>query len=74
MVWKAADDFEKVLYGKIHKLAKTPYAGSRVRKNKGVRKISITKYNKIYYRIKGNIITVLAIFETRQNPEKNKYE
>jgi len=71
---KVADDFAKALYTKIHRLTKTPYAGSPARKGKDVRKLIITKYNKIYYRVQGNIITALTLFETRQNPKKNKYE
>jgi plasmid stabilization system protein ParE len=71
---KVATDFIKLLYKRIDALSKTPFAGSLTMKVKNVRKLKITKYNKIYYRVQGNIITILSLFETRQNPEKNKYE
>ena len=71
---KVATDFIKLLYNKIDTLSKTPFAGSLTLKSKNVRKLKITKYNKIYYRVQGSIITILSLFETRQNPEKNKYE
>ena len=45
-----ADEFAKLLYNKIHNLAKTPYAGSPSQKNMQGRKLIITKHNKIYYR------------------------
>lgn len=71
---KVAVDFVTLLYDKIHRLSATPYTGIPAKKAKNVRKLVITKYNVVYYRIKGNTITVLTLFETRQNPKKNKYE
>jgi plasmid stabilization system protein ParE len=71
---KVSVEFIKLLYNRIDELSKTPFAGSLTIKVKNVRRLKITKHNKIYYRVKGDIVTVLAIFETHQNPEKNKYE
>jgi len=36
--------------------------------------ILITKHNKLYYRIEGDIIYMITLFDTRQNPKKNRYE
>jgi hypothetical protein len=33
----------------------------------------ITKHNRIFYRIKGNQIEVINMYDTRSNPKKNKY-
>ena len=71
---KAAEDFVTLLYKKIQRLAYTPLAGSPAKKGKNVRKIVVTKYNKVYYRVNGNTITILTLFETRLNPKKNRYE
>src|SRR5688572_18546048 len=71
---KAADDFVFLLYGKIQRLAITPLAGRRAQNAKNVRKIVITKYNIVYYRVNRGTITILALFETRLNPKKNRYE
>ena len=43
-------------------------------KGKSIRKLVITKHNKVYYRINKNEIYILALFETRMNPKRNKYE
>lgn len=71
---KEAENFVKLLYNKIQRLKDNPLAGSRAKKAKNVRKIVITKYNKVYYRVNRNTITILTLFETRLNPKKNRYE
>ena len=71
---KTADDFVKEVYNKIHNLSITPFAGTITQKSPDIRKLVITKHNKVYYRVKGNTITVLNLFETKLNPKRNKYE
>ena len=70
---KEADNFITLLYSRVQRLANTPLAGSPA-KAKNVRKIVITKHNKVYYRVNRNTITILTLFETRLNPKKNSYE
>lgn len=41
-----------------------------VSKEKEIRKCILTKHNIIYFKLSGNTIQILAIFDTRQNPEK----
>ncbi len=48
--------------------------GSVSRKNKNIRKFTITKHNKVYYRFKKDEIVILSLFETKTNPRSNKYE
>ena len=71
---KEADNFITFLYSRVQRLANTPLAGSPAKKAKNVRKVVITKYNKVYYRVNRNTITILTLFETRLNPKKNRYE
>jgi len=71
---KAADKFAGILYAKIQRIAENPFIGSRANKGRGVRKMTITEFNRVYYRVKGQTIIFLALFETRQNPRKNRYE
>jgi plasmid stabilization system protein ParE len=71
--FKVADDFIENLYGTIHQLSEVPFSGSPASKYKNVRKIIISKHNKVYYRVKGKTITVLSLFESKQDPQKNKY-
>jgi hypothetical protein len=72
--FKVADDFLDGLYERINKLKEIPRSGSPTAKNKNIRKIIISRHNKVYYRIKGNVITILTLIESRQDPKKNKYE
>jgi len=72
--FKVADDFIENLYTRIYKLAETLHSGSPTAKYKNIRKIIISKHNKVYYRVKGKTITILTLFESKQNPKKNKYE
>ena len=39
---------------------------------RGIFKVTILKYNTMYYRIKGDNIEILAFFSNRQNPKKRK--
>ena len=38
-----------------------------------IRGILITKHNKLFYRVDGNRLIVLKIFDTRQNPRKLRF-
>jgi plasmid stabilization system protein ParE len=69
-----ADQFVEQVYVSVRKLAEMPFAGSPTSGNKNVRSISVTRHNKIYYRIKGKTITILTLFQSKMNPAKNKYE
>lgn len=39
---------------------------------KDIYKVTILKYNTIYYRIKGNMVEILSFFSNRQSPSKRK--
>lgn len=67
---KAADNFLERLYIRIYSLSVTPFSGIVVPKQKDVRKIIISKHNKLYYRIKGKIVTMLILFSSKLNPSK----
>ncbi len=72
--FKIADEFLEDLYEKIYNLTNTPFSGSIAPKYKNVRKLTITKHNKLYYRIRGKAVTILNLFPSKQNPKRNKYE
>jgi hypothetical protein len=55
-------------------LIKEPDEGRNSSKVPEVQWILITKHNKLYYRIEGDIIYMITLFDTRQNPKKNRYE
>ena len=71
---KAAINFQSILDEKIASLSFHPKIGATTSKGKNIRKLTITKHNKIYYRIRGKTITILILFESKQNPNRNKYE
>jgi plasmid stabilization system protein ParE len=69
---KVAKDFLEILDKKMNLVINHPFIGSPSKF--GSRKIVVTKHNKLYYRIKRNKVMFLQLFDTRQQPAKNKYE
>jgi plasmid stabilization system protein ParE len=71
---KVAIDFQEKLELIVSIIAQQPGAGSVAKKNETVRKILVTKHNRLYYRISNDTIELLALIDTRQNPKKNKFD
>lgn len=70
-----AKDFNDSLHRLITVIQQQPYIGSPSKKGKNIRRILVTKHNRLYYRVnENNTITLLALFDTRQNPNRNRYE
>ena len=59
---------------RIYDLSFQPFIGKVSARDKNVRSILLSKHNRLYYRIQNNIIELLDIFDTRQAPERNKFE
>jgi plasmid stabilization system protein ParE len=71
---KVADDFNQLLLNSILLIAGRPGVGSFA-KGKNVRKLVITKHNKLYYRVNTTkTITLLNLFDTRRSPKRNRYD
>lgn len=51
-------------------LEKNPEAFPKSWIKPDLRRVVITKQNTLYYSVKGNIIFLVNIFDTRQNPKK----
>lgn len=71
---QSADKFAIKLQEAIDKIRQNPNAGRRSVAYQNIRSMFVTRYDRIYYRISGDIIELLELFETRQSPGKNKYE
>lgn len=71
---KIALKFQDIFYSKLAYIDMFPQSGVLVDSRENVRKISITKHNKLYFSITQSEIILFAIFDTRQNPKKNKFE
>jgi len=69
-----ASKFIDLLEERLERLSIFPEIGIQSSKNREIRAIVITKHNKLYYRNTKDYIEVLSIFDTRQNPQKNKYD
>ena len=62
--------FEQKTKDFLDLLKNFPKMGSVEVKEKQIRGILLTKYTKIFYRIKGNRIIILTFFDVRQDPIK----
>ena len=69
-----AADFVDNLEKRVHNLTSFPNIGIASLKDPSIRSIVITKHNKLYYRTSPDKIEILDIFDTRQSPDKNKYD
>ncbi len=69
----SADKFIKEIDKRIETLSQQPFIGNLPDESKTVRSILITKHNRLYYRIKGNIIEIINLYDTRINPKRNPY-
>lgn len=61
---KVAQDFLSKIRTRIYALRSHPYIGS-LTSLKNVRSTSVTKHNRLYYRISKNKIIILNIYDTR---------
>ena len=62
---KVALTFLDTIYDRIYALQSHPYIGSLTSIN-SVRSTLITKHNRLYYRVEGNKIIILNLYDTRQ--------
>jgi len=70
---KSSNQFEKRLIETISEIILNPGIGRQSSK-KNVRSLSVTKHNRLYYKISKTSIILLDLFETKQSPTRNKYE
>ena len=71
---KIAEKFLLTFYETVDAIAKNPAISRRSSKYPTIRKILVTRHNMLYYEVIHDRIELLQIFDTRQNPEKNKFE
>ena len=67
-------DFVTNVESRIETLSVFPEIGIISLKEPDIRSIILTKHNKLYYQTSENKLEILNIFDTRQNPTKNKYD
>jgi len=58
---------------RVELISKHPSIGKQSAKKPDIRSIQLIPHNLIFYRIKGNRVEILCLFDTRQNPIKKPY-
>ncbi len=73
--WSLTDavNFENTVKKKLANLSRQPFIGIVSQKNPFVISILLSKYNRLYYRVKEETIELLNVFDTRQNPDRNPF-
>lgn len=61
------------LENNIQRIKTSPNLHTLINKELKIRKCVITEQNSLYYRFEGKTITLLRIFDTRQNPNTLKF-
>ncbi len=71
---KVAAEFLLKIDRRIDLLTKQPYVGAPSMKVKNVRGLLVTRHNKMYYKVIGDNVIILNMYDTRMNPKKNPYK
>jgi plasmid stabilization system protein ParE len=71
---KTAVAFENKLHKRILQLAEQPYIGKPSEVFPQVRSVLVTKHNRMYYRVQGDCIEIINLYDTRRNPKKNPFQ
>ena len=68
--FRIADNFSKLVIRKVELLSQFPELGARSQNFPGRRKITLTRRAILIYTIEGEHLVLLAIFDTRRNPDQ----
>ena len=71
---QSALKFEKTLKAVIERISKNPGIGKISTYFENIRSLLVTRHNRIYYKIEGDTIFLLELFETKQSPLRNQYD
>lgn len=69
---KEVKNFVKKLDKRLELIAINPRLFAKTHKRKNVRRSVLTKHTVIYYEASTDIVRIVALFDTRQNPKKSK--
>ncbi|MDI9364711.1 MAG: type II toxin-antitoxin system RelE/ParE family toxin [Flavobacterium sp.] len=67
---QVADEFSKELFSRIDTLSLQPFIGKPSNRKTNTRSILITKHNRMFYRVDGNLIKIVNMFDTLIHPKK----
>lgn len=64
---KVASDFIDTIESKLELLSVFPLMGAKTSQKNRVRKLLLSKHNRLFYEVKGDTIYLITIFDTRSN-------
>jgi plasmid stabilization system protein ParE len=67
------DNFFQTLKAKLETLSHQPFIGKPSNRKTNTRSLLITKHNRVFYKVDGDVIKIVNMFDTRINPRKNPY-
>ncbi len=70
---RIVSEFVDKAYKTINLLSTFPELGIQEPNEEGIRLLFIRKYTKIYYRIEGDRILILNVFDTRRDPDSKPF-
>jgi len=70
---ETAARFLKKIDNRINMLKSYPNSGISSEKIRGVRGLLITKHNMLFYKVDGNNIVILNLYDTRSNPTNRSF-
>ena len=68
------DSFFDIIDNAVSQISKNPKQFPLIHKSKEIRKCVLTRQNTLFYRFSKGEITILRIFDSRQNPDKLIFE
>lgn len=71
---KVASEFLQKIDRRILLLTEQPFLGAPSARINEIRGLLITRHNRMYYKIKGNKVIILNMYDTRMNPKSNPYK
>lgn len=70
---KVAYEFLVKVDRRFNLLKQQPFVGIPSQKISGVRGILITRHNKMYYKVQGEKVIILNLYDSRMHPKRNPY-
>jgi plasmid stabilization system protein ParE len=67
------DSFFDALKMKLETLSHHPFIGRPSNRKTNTRSLLITKHNRVFYKVDGDVIKIVNMFDTRIHPRKNPY-
>ena len=67
---KEIRNFAQRLEKRLNLISDNPTLFPQTTRRKNVRKSVLTKHTVIYYKAKSNVVTIVALFDPRQNPKR----